>query len=87
MSVIKSKMATIAVCYTNILIQSLYFTNSITGTYFNLNKSIIPLELASARPFFHINTYQFKNVCHLKAMLKAMYFKNKHGDPYFYLLF
>ena len=43
----------------------------------------MPLELASVRPFYHTNTYKFTNLGHFEAMLKAMYFKNKHGDPIF----
>ena len=40
---------------------------------------------------YNTNTYQFvcmsSNVCHLKAMLNAMYFKNKHGDLLFFMFY
>ena len=41
------------------------------------------MEFASERQFFHKNTYKLDNLCHLKAMLKAMHVKNKHRDPLF----
>ena len=69
------------------MIYSKYFKNWIPGIYFNLKKYNIPLELASVRPFFHTNTYHFLNLCHLKAMLKAMYSKTSMEAPYFYVLF
>ena len=50
------------------------------GTYFNLKKYNIPLELASVSPF----SIQIHIIfSHFKAMLRDTYFKNKHGDPLF----
>ena len=50
------------------------------SSYFNLKKYNIPLVLASVWQFYHTNTYILNKLCHLKAILKAMYFKNRHGD-------
>ena len=35
------------------------FQNEITGTYLNLKKYNIPLDLAPVRSFFYTNTYLF----------------------------
>ena len=42
-------------------IHAKYFENKITGTYLNLKKYIIPLELASVRPLFLTNTYKLRS--------------------------